>query len=70
MAGEPPGDEDESRLDQAGAVDGRIAVLSREDQTSLIELSWHWEGAYTFQVTEGLWTAVPAADPAEVLTAD
>jgi hypothetical protein len=45
-------------------------MLSREDQTSLIELSWHWEGAYTFQVTDGLWKAVPAADPAAVLTAN
>jgi hypothetical protein len=44
-------------------------MLSREDETSLIDLSWHWADAYCFDVTDGVWKAVPAGDPAGPLTA-
>ena len=45
-------------------------MLTREEQTSLISLSWHWEGSYTFQVVDGIWQATPLDDPAGMLTAD
>ena len=45
-------------------------MLTREEQTSLISLSWHWEGSYTFQVVDGIWQATPIDDPAGMLTAD
>jgi hypothetical protein len=45
-------------------------VLSKEDQSSLLDLTWHWESAYAFSVVEGVWQAVPAVDPSPVLTAD
>lgn len=44
-------------------------MLSKEDQSSLLDLAWHWESAYTFSVIEGLWQAVPAADPSALLAA-
>ena len=44
-------------------------MLSKEDQSSLLDLAWHWETAYTFTVIDGQWQAVPAADPSGVLTA-
>lgn len=45
-------------------------MLSKEEQTDLLDLTWHWENAYSFQVTDGVWRAIPADDPACVLTAD
>jgi hypothetical protein len=45
-------------------------MLSKEDQSSLLDLAWHWESAYTFTVIEGVWQAVPAVDASAVLTAD
>ena len=45
-------------------------MLTREEQTSLIALSWHREGSYTFQVVHGISQATPIDDPAEMLTAD
>jgi hypothetical protein len=45
-------------------------MLSKEDQSALLDLTWHWESAYTFCVTDGIWQAVPAVDPSAVLTAD
>lgn len=45
-------------------------MLSNEEQTDLVDLTWHWEDAYSFQVTDGVWQAIPAGDPAGVLTAD
>ena len=45
-------------------------MLSKEDQSSLLNLAWHWESAYTISAIEGVWQAVPAVDPSAVLTAD
>ncbi len=45
-------------------------MLSKEDQSSLLDLTWHWESAYGFSVIEGVWQAVPAIEPSAVLTAD
>jgi hypothetical protein len=44
-------------------------MLSKEDQSSLLDLAWHWESAYIFSVIEEVWQAVPATDPSAVLTA-
>lgn len=45
--------------------------LTASEQSSLTQLSWHWEGAYeNFTVTaDGTWQASPADDPGQVLTA-
>jgi hypothetical protein len=45
-------------------------MLSKEEQSDLLDLTWHWEDAYEFQVVDGVWRAIPAGDPAGVLTAD
>ncbi len=45
-------------------------MLSREEQTDLLDLQFHWDTAYRFQVTDGIWTATPAIDRAHVLTAE
>jgi hypothetical protein len=45
-------------------------MLSKEDQSSLLDMAWHWEAAYTFSVIEGVWQAVPAVEPSAALTAD
>jgi hypothetical protein len=45
-------------------------MLSKEDQSALLDLTWHWESAYAFSVVEGVWQAVPAIEPSAVLTAD
>ena len=45
-------------------------MLSKEDQSALLDLTWHWESAYAFSVVEGIWQAVPAIEPATVLSAD
>lgn len=45
-------------------------MLSREDQTSLIWLQWHWDKHYVIKVIDGVWQAHPADSPTEVLTAD
>ena len=44
-------------------------MLSKEDQSALLDLTWHWESAYAFTVTEGEWQAVPALEPSVLLTA-
>ncbi len=44
-------------------------MLSKEDQSALLDLTWHWESAYAFCVIEGIWQAVPAIEPSAVLTA-
>jgi hypothetical protein len=44
-------------------------MLSKEDQSSLLDMAWHWEGAYSFTVDEGEWRAVPASDRSAVLSA-
>lgn len=45
-------------------------MLTREEQSDLIDLTWHRETAYTFSVVDGTWTATPADNPAGVLTAE
>ena len=52
------------------ALEGTVKMLTPDEESDLRDLSWHWDGAYTFRVTDGLWTASPLTDPSAVLTAD
>lgn len=45
-------------------------MLTPEEQTDLISLTFHWDTAYRFEVVDGVWRATPHGDPATVLTAD
>jgi hypothetical protein len=45
-------------------------VLTPEEELDLVGIRWHWESAYTVGLDDGVWTAVPHADPATILTAD
>ena len=45
-------------------------MLSKEEQSDLLDLTWHWESAYEFRVVDGVWQATPAGDPVGMLTAD
>jgi hypothetical protein len=45
-------------------------MLTSDEQAQLLALAWHWEGTYTFRVTDGVWTATSASDPTRVLTGD
>jgi hypothetical protein len=45
-------------------------MLTREERSDLLNLMFHWDTAYRFEVIGGVWRAIPADDPAGVLTAD
>jgi hypothetical protein len=45
-------------------------MLSNEEVADLRDLTWHWEGAYDFKIVDAVWQAIPAGDPAGLLTAD
>jgi hypothetical protein len=46
-------------------------MLTREDQTTLNDLRWHWSNAYAIAVRDHYcWEARPLDRPGEVLTAD
>ena len=45
-------------------------MLTREEQSDLLNLAWNWDSAYTFEVIDGVWKATSTADPVAVLTAD
>ncbi len=45
-------------------------MLSREDEEDLAGLAWNWDGAYTFNLKDGVWVATSVADPTTVLIAD
>jgi len=44
--------------------------LSKEDMTTLVWLRWHWEDAYAVNFDGETWSAIPAAAPSAVLTAE
>lgn len=44
--------------------------LSREDQSALNDLNWHWDTAYTISYDGDTWSASPLTEPAAVLTAE
>lgn len=45
-------------------------MLGKEDQTSLNVLRWHWEKLYAVNCDRSIWSAIPAAAPEAVLTAN
>jgi hypothetical protein len=45
-------------------------MLKPTDEAALRDLSWHWENVYTFAVVDNTWTAIPADNPADILTAE
>jgi hypothetical protein len=54
---------------RTGPERGR-AMLSKAERSDLLDMTWHWETAYRFEVTDGTWRPVPLTDPTGVLTAD
>lgn len=44
-------------------------MLTREEQSDLLNLSWNWDTVYRFEVVDGVWKAILALDPSTVLTA-
>lgn len=44
--------------------------LSREDQSALNDLNWHWDTAYSTRFDGDTWSACPLSDPTAVLTAE
>lgn len=45
-------------------------MLTKEEQSDLLNLAWNWDTVYRFEVIDGVWKAILALDPAIVLTAD
>jgi hypothetical protein len=45
-------------------------MLNPTDEAALRDLSWHSENVYAFAVVDNTWTAIPADDPADILTAE
>ena len=45
-------------------------MLTREEQSDLVNLAWNWDSAYRFEVIDGIWKATSVVDPPTVLTAD
>jgi hypothetical protein len=45
-------------------------MLDNEQQTTLNSLRWHWEQFYAVNCDGTTWTAIPAAAPETVLTAN
>ena len=45
-------------------------MLTREEQSDLLNLAWNWDSAYRFEVIDGIWKATSVLDRATVLTAD
>lgn len=44
--------------------------ISREDQTALNDLQFHWDTAYTINFDGDTWSASPLSDPTVLLTAE
>jgi hypothetical protein len=44
--------------------------ISREDQSALNDLNWHWDTAYNIAFDGETWSASPLTEPAAVLTAE
>jgi hypothetical protein len=61
---------DEITSSRRGCARQEAAMLSPEEQADLLDLTWHWETAYSFKVVDGVWQAIPAGDTAGVLTAE
>jgi hypothetical protein len=44
--------------------------ISREDQSTLNDLNWHWDTAYNIAFDGDIWSASPLNEPTVVLTSD
>jgi hypothetical protein len=44
-------------------------MLSIEHEDDLAGLAWNWEGAYEFEITDGIWIARSVLDRKTILTA-
>jgi len=44
--------------------------ISREDQTALNDLNWHWDTAYNIAYDGETWSASPLTEPTAVLIAE
>ena len=44
--------------------------VSREDQTALNDLQFHWDTAYAISFDGDTWSASPLSDPSVLLTAE
>jgi hypothetical protein len=44
--------------------------ISREDQSALNDLNYHWDTAYNISFDGDTWSAAPLSDAATVLTAE
>ena len=43
-------------------------MISKEDQTTLTSLRWHWDTAYAINFDGSTWTAIPTGDPETILS--
>ena len=44
--------------------------ISREDQSALNDLNWHWDTAYSISFDGDTWSASPVTEPTTVLMAE
>ena len=44
--------------------------ISREEQSTLNDLNWHWDTAYTINFDGDTWSASPLTEPNAVLIAE
>ena len=45
-------------------------MLDSDAQSMLTDLQWHWEDAYKITCRDGVWLAVPLADPFVTISRD
>ena len=45
-------------------------MLSREQELDLTGMAYHWGTAYDVSMSDGVWRAIPHAEPDAILTAD
>ena len=45
-------------------------MLDSDAQSMLTDLQWHWEDAYKITCRDGVWLAVPLADPFATISRD
>jgi hypothetical protein len=45
-------------------------MLDSDAQTTLTDLRWHWDDEYKIDCRDGVWLAVPLADPFVTISRD
>jgi hypothetical protein len=48
----------------------RRIVLSREQELDLTGMAYHWGTEYDVSMSDGVWRAIPHAEPDAILTAE